>query len=64
MKNSSDIMALQRDLIATISHDLKQPLSVISGYLELLQLSQKLDERGVNFVEEDRDVNRAHAAAN
>ncbi|MBE2271471.1 MAG: GAF domain-containing protein [Anaerolinea sp.] len=41
---------LKRDLIATVSHDLKQPLSVMSGYLDLLQMSQKLDGRGENYV--------------
>lgn len=41
---------LKRDLIATVSHDLKQPLSVMSGYLDLVQMSQKLDSRGENYV--------------
>lgn len=41
---------LKRDLIATVSHDLKQPLSVMSGYLDLLQMSQRLDTRGDNYV--------------
>ncbi|HVU15100.1 MAG TPA: ATP-binding protein, partial [Phototrophicaceae bacterium] len=41
---------LKHELVATVSHDLKQPLSVMNGYLELLQMSQKLDQRGDNFV--------------
>jgi signal transduction histidine kinase len=41
---------LKRELVATVSHDLKQPLSVMNGYLELLQMQQKLDVRGENFV--------------
>ena len=41
---------LKRELVATVSHDLKQPLSVMNGYLELLQMSQRLDARGENFV--------------
>lgn len=40
---------LKRDLIATVSHDLKQPLGVMQGYLDLLQMSQKLDARGENY---------------
>ena len=41
---------LKRELVATVSHDLKQPLSVMNGYLELLQMTQRLDTRGDNFV--------------
>ncbi len=41
---------LKRELVATVSHDLKQPLSVMNGYLELLQMQQRLDPRGENFV--------------
>lgn len=41
---------LKRDLIATVSHDLKQPLSVMSGYLDLMQMSQKLDSRGEGYL--------------
>ena len=41
---------LKRELVATVSHDLKQPLSVMNGYLELLQMQQRLDTRGENFV--------------
>ncbi len=37
---------LKRELVATVSHDLKQPLSVMSGSLELLQMSEQLDARG------------------
>ncbi len=37
---------LKRELVATVSHDLKQPLSVMSGSLELLQMSHQLDARG------------------
>ncbi|MBZ0297660.1 MAG: GAF domain-containing protein [Anaerolineae bacterium] len=42
---------LKSELIATVSHDLKQPLSVMNGYTELLLLHNKLDEAGVGFVE-------------
>ncbi len=41
---------LKRELVATVSHDLKQPLSVMNGYLELLQMTHQLDPRGENFV--------------
>ena len=41
---------LKRELVSTVSHDLKQPLSVMNGYLELLQMHQRLDARGENFV--------------
>ncbi|MEP7293890.1 MAG: ATP-binding protein, partial [Chloroflexota bacterium] len=41
---------LKRELVATVSHDLKQPLSVMNGYLQLLEMSQRLDERGDGFL--------------
>lgn len=42
---------LKSELVATVSHDLKQPLSVMNGYLELLQMSQHLDTRGESFAQ-------------
>lgn len=41
---------LKNELVATVSHDLKQPLSVMNGYLQLLQMTHSLDERGDNFA--------------
>ena len=45
---------LKSELIATVSHDLKQPLAVMNGYIELLMMHRKLDETGLNFVEMTR----------
>lgn len=45
---------LKSELIATVSHDLKQPLAVMNGYIELLMMHRKLDETGMNFVEMTR----------
>ncbi len=42
---------LKSELIATVSHDLKQPLAVMNGYIELLLMHRKLDEVGLNFLE-------------
>jgi two-component system, OmpR family, phosphate regulon sensor histidine kinase PhoR len=42
---------LKSELIATVSHDLKQPLSVMNGYIELLQMQQKLDEIGMHYTQ-------------
>jgi PAS domain S-box-containing protein len=42
---------LKSELIATVSHDLKQPLAVMNGYIELLMMHRRLDETGVNFLE-------------
>jgi signal transduction histidine kinase len=41
---------LKNELLSTVSHDLKQPLTVINGYLEMLQMHQKLEERGATYV--------------
>ncbi len=42
---------LKSELIATVSHDLKQPLAVMNGYIELLLMHKKLDTTGLSFVE-------------
>lgn len=42
---------LKSELIATVSHDLKQPLSVMNGYTELLLMHGKIDATGINFIE-------------
>jgi len=41
---------LKNELIATVSHDLKNPLSVINGYIELLEMHNDLNERGQEFM--------------
>ncbi len=42
---------LKSELIATVSHDLKQPLAVMNGYTELLLMHKKMDESGISFIE-------------
>ena len=42
---------LKSELIATVSHDLKQPLAVMNGYIELLLMHKKMDSTGLNFLE-------------
>lgn len=41
---------LKTELVSTVSHDLKQPLTVMNGYLEMLQMHQHLEERGTIYV--------------
>jgi two-component system NtrC family sensor kinase len=41
---------LKSELIATVSHDLKQPLSVMNGYIELLLMQQSINTQGMNSV--------------
>ncbi len=41
---------LKTDLVATVSHDLKQPLMIMNGYVELLQIHQAVNERGERYV--------------
>lgn len=41
---------LKNELVATVTHDLKQPLTVMNGYLEMLQMHQKLEQRGETYV--------------
>jgi signal transduction histidine kinase len=49
---------LKSELIATVSHDLKQPLGVMRGYLDLLQMKNEFDTTSENFVNMiDRSIN-------
>lgn len=41
---------LKTELVQTVSHDLKQPLGVMNGYVELLLMQNKLDETGEKFA--------------
>ncbi|MBZ0274748.1 MAG: GAF domain-containing protein, partial [Anaerolineae bacterium] len=42
---------LKSELIATVSHDLKQPLSVMQGYSELLMMQNTVNAHGTHFIE-------------
>jgi signal transduction histidine kinase len=41
---------LKSELVATVSHDLKQPLSVMNGYSELLLMQPNFDRQSTNYV--------------
>ncbi|MGB7340353.1 MAG: ATP-binding protein [Phototrophicaceae bacterium] len=42
---------LKTELVATVSHDLKQPLAVMRGYLDLLNMTNKFDERSKRYID-------------
>ncbi|HEX3051084.1 MAG TPA: GAF domain-containing protein [Aggregatilineaceae bacterium] len=41
---------LKNELVATTSHDLKNPLGAILGYVDLIQMTNKLNEQGLEYV--------------
>lgn len=41
---------LKTELIATVSHDLKQPLSVMRGYLDLLEMTNDFNEKSIGYT--------------
>ncbi len=41
---------LKNELLATTSHDLKNPLSTILGYVDLVQMTNQLNAQGQNYV--------------
>jgi two-component system phosphate regulon sensor histidine kinase PhoR len=42
---------LKTELVATVSHDLKQPLSVMRGYLDLLQMVNQFDTKSLGYID-------------
>lgn len=40
---------LKTELVQTVSHDLKQPLSIMGGYVELMMMQNKLDAAGESY---------------
>lgn len=42
---------LKTELIATVSHDLKQPLAVMRGYLDLLNMVNKFDTKSLGYID-------------
>lgn len=41
---------LKSELVTTVTHDLKQPLSIMRGYLDLLLMTGSLDDRAKRYV--------------
>ena len=41
---------LKNELVATTSHDLKNPLGTIMGYVDLIQMTNKLNEQGAEYI--------------
>lgn len=46
-----EIDKLKNDLVATVSHDLKTPLSAIKGYIGLVEMSETITERGASYID-------------
>jgi two-component system phosphate regulon sensor histidine kinase PhoR len=47
---------VKTEFLATVSHDLKQPLSTMRGYLDLLQMTNTFDARSMRYID---NVNRS-----
>lgn len=56
-KQHADILSAakaRQDFTANVSHELKTPLTAISGYAELLELSPSMQEQEIHFCKEIR----------
>ncbi|MEM9951159.1 MAG: ATP-binding protein [Chloroflexota bacterium] len=42
---------LKTELVATVSHDLKQPLAVMRGYIDLLKMINDFDKKSLHYVD-------------
>jgi signal transduction histidine kinase len=45
---------LKNDLVATVSHDLKNPLTAVRGYLELIHMVENLSDKSLTYLERAR----------
>ena len=52
---------VKTEFLATVSHDLKQPLSTMRGYLDLLQMTNTFDARSMRYIDNvNRSFNNMH----
>jgi signal transduction histidine kinase len=49
-----EVDKLKDELVSTVSHDLKNPLSVVNGYVEMLSMTNDFDEKGQRYIERIR----------
>ncbi len=49
-----EIDKLKDELVSTVSHDLKNPLSVLNAYVEMIDMTQTLTEAGQRYVDRIR----------
>jgi two-component system, OmpR family, phosphate regulon sensor histidine kinase PhoR len=57
-----DTYTIRKDFVANVSHELKTPLTVFKGYVELLEGNKSLNDKAVKAVSEMREhSNRMHA---
>lgn len=41
---------MKNELMSSVSHDLKNPLSVMRGFVDLIEVTQELDEKGLRYA--------------
>lgn len=49
-----EIDKLKDELVSTVSHDLKNPLSVLNAYVEMIDMTQSLNDQGYRYVDRIR----------
>ncbi|MCL4878758.1 MAG: GAF domain-containing protein [Anaerolineae bacterium] len=49
-----EIDKLKDELVSTVSHDLKNPLSVLNAYVEMIDMTQTLNDAGQRYVDRIR----------
>jgi two-component system phosphate regulon sensor histidine kinase PhoR len=41
---------LKNELVSSVSHDLKNPLAVMKGYVDLVEMTQELNDKGYHYL--------------
>lgn len=55
MTADKKLLERQKEFLSNVSHELKTPVTAVSGYIELLKMEKRYDEEAVEYLEKEAD---------
>ena len=49
------LLERQKEFLSNVSHELKTPVTAVSGYIEILKMEKRYDEEAVDYLEKETD---------